>query len=149
MSRNLSIGLPPKRAFLFRTNAPFRKLSVTFVAREEGGKEDKLEFLGDGQQVIVHGIHPDTQKPYEWFGDAPGEIAREDLLGDVTGRPGLQRLDRDVLAAVGRHEDYWQTGVTGADGLHQFQAVYLGHEHVGQHQKSSDALRLLVLHAGR
>ena len=72
------IGRPPKRAFLFRTVEPFSKILINFVARN-GGEPEKLEFLGDGQQVVVAGIHPDTHKPYTWFGGEPGPIAREDL----------------------------------------------------------------------
>ena len=67
------IGRPPKRAYPFRTDQPFKKITINF----EG--EEKLEFLGDGQQVVVNGIHPDTQKPYAWFGGEPGPVAREDL----------------------------------------------------------------------
>src|SRR5205823_7699992 len=73
-------GQPPKRAFLFRTDAPFAKIKRVFG--EPGTPEKdcgKLEFLGDGQQLVVHGIHPDTQGPYSWHGGAPGEIKREDL----------------------------------------------------------------------
>jgi hypothetical protein len=29
--------------------------------------------------VVVHGIHPDTGKPYSWFDDALGPIKRDDL----------------------------------------------------------------------
>ena len=70
----MRIGRPPKRAFLFRTDAPFKKIEVLFV-----GTEEKLEFLGDGQQVVVNGIHPDTHKPYSWFGGEPVEVAWKDL----------------------------------------------------------------------
>ena len=59
----MRIGRPPKRAFLFRTEEPFKKIAINFVARN-GGEAEKLEFLGDGQQVVVAGIHPDTHKPY-------------------------------------------------------------------------------------
>jgi hypothetical protein len=74
------IGRPPKRCFLFRTNAneSFKKIIINFVARN-GGETEKLEFLAAGQQVVVAGIHPDTQAPYRWFGGEPGPIAREDL----------------------------------------------------------------------
>ena len=57
------IGRAPKRAFLFRTIEPFSKIVINFVARN-GGEPEKLEFLGDGQQVVVAGIHPDTRQPY-------------------------------------------------------------------------------------
>ena len=68
----------PKRAVPFRTDAPFPKISVLLTAPD--GKTEKLEFLCDGQQAVVHGIHPVTRKPYDWHGgDAPGKIARPDL----------------------------------------------------------------------
>ncbi len=46
--------------------APFRKITVDL--RAPGGAHDRIEFLADGQQVIVEGIHPDTGQPYRWNG---------------------------------------------------------------------------------
>ena len=69
----VQIGLAPKRAYLFRTDEPFDKITINFAA------EEKLEFLCDGQQVVVDGIHPDTHKPYAWFGGEPGPVTREEL----------------------------------------------------------------------
>ena len=43
------------------------------------GVEHKVEILGDGQQYIVDGIHPDTGKPYRWTGHALWETPRADL----------------------------------------------------------------------
>ena len=71
-------GAPPRRAVPFRSDAPFGKIKVDLIA-PDGSTGQKLEFLGDGQQVVVHGIHPDTHKPYIWTGDAPGQIARQAL----------------------------------------------------------------------
>jgi hypothetical protein len=71
-------GRRPKRAILFRTNAPFAKIAVNFAAAD-GAQAEKLEFLCDGQQVVVEGLHPETQRPYEWFGGSPREIQRDDL----------------------------------------------------------------------
>jgi putative DNA primase/helicase len=43
------IGLPPKRAILFRTNEPFGKIVVNVVAANGSAeKAEKVEFLGDG-----------------------------------------------------------------------------------------------------
>jgi hypothetical protein len=71
-------GLAPKRAMLFRTGAPFRKMRVDFVA--PNGANHHIEFLGDGQQVIVDGIHPDTHKPYYWHGGrSPRNVPRSEL----------------------------------------------------------------------
>src|SRR5262249_27639954 len=43
------------------------------------GAEEKIEFLGDGQQVVVDGIHPDTGKSYSWHGGALTDTRRNDL----------------------------------------------------------------------
>ena len=68
-------GLWPKRAIPFRTDAPFAKITVKFA----GEKAEKLELLCEGQQIVVHGIHPDTGKPYTWSGDELGDVARDAL----------------------------------------------------------------------
>src|SRR5262249_48237194 len=47
------------------------------AAREDA--EEKIELLADGQQFVTSGIHPDTGKPYSWFGGEPGKIKHEDL----------------------------------------------------------------------
>jgi hypothetical protein len=72
------IGRPPKRAFLFRTDEPFDKITINLTA-SDGATGQKLEFLCDGQQVVVDGVHPDTGRPYTWFGGEPGNIKRKDL----------------------------------------------------------------------
>jgi Bifunctional DNA primase/polymerase, N-terminal len=68
----------PKFAIPFRTEEPFKKIIVTLIA-PNGTGEQKIEFLADGEQVVVSGIHPDTGKPYRWHGGEPGEIALADL----------------------------------------------------------------------
>lgn len=74
------IGLPPKRALLFRTDEPFKKIVVNLAAPNGGNKKpEKVEFLASGQQVACFGIHPDTGAPYSWHGGQPDQIAREDL----------------------------------------------------------------------
>ena len=81
---HVRIGLPPKRLIPLRTDAPFRKLTCTFVAPVGAdGKSPKIEILGDGQQYVVAGIHPDTRKPYRWTNGAGDmdvrDIRRDDL----------------------------------------------------------------------
>jgi hypothetical protein len=72
------IGQPPKRAMPFRTDEPFDKITINLIAAN-GSEEEKIEFLSDGQQVVVAGIHPDTKQPYRWHSGEPGQIARHDL----------------------------------------------------------------------
>jgi hypothetical protein len=71
------IGQAPKRAIPLRTDAPFRKIVGNVVAPD--GSEQKIELLGDGQQVVVFGLHPATGKPYSWHGGEPGAVRWEDL----------------------------------------------------------------------
>ena len=75
------IGLPPKRAIPFRTDEPFKKIVVNLIAPNAGtdAKPEKIEFLGNGQQLVVAGIHPDTGKPYSWFGGELYKTRREHL----------------------------------------------------------------------
>src|SRR5262245_28106390 len=71
------IGRAPKRAIPFRTEEPFAKIVVNLIA--PSGTAEKIEFLGDGQQVVIDGIHPDTKQPYRWHGGEPGQIKLEEL----------------------------------------------------------------------
>jgi hypothetical protein len=77
------VGKAPKRLVPFRTDQPFKKFTAELVAPGPGGEIHRLEFLGDGQQFVVDGIHPDTRKPYWWFG---GDLA-------AVGRDKLPRID--------------------------------------------------------
>jgi hypothetical protein len=70
-------GKAPKRAVLLRTNEPFKKIVGLFTAPD--GSEHKIEILGDGQQIVAHGIHPDIHKPYLWYGGEPWTTPREQL----------------------------------------------------------------------
>lgn len=58
------IGQAPKCAVFFRTDQPFPKITQNLIGPD--GREHRIEFLCDGQQVVVHGIHPGTGRPYEW-----------------------------------------------------------------------------------
>jgi AAA domain-containing protein/bifunctional DNA primase/polymerase-like protein len=90
------IGKPPKRAIPFKTDTPFAKIVANVVA--PNGSAEKIEFLGDGQQVAVFGIHPDTQKPYRWRGGEPGQFAREEL--PHIREEEAQKLVDDIVTEV-------------------------------------------------
>jgi AAA domain/Bifunctional DNA primase/polymerase, N-terminal len=74
----LRIGRFPKRAILFRCDAPFAKVS-TGKWIDEKGREHQLEILCDGQQLAVYGEHPDTHQPYTWPGARPARTPRTAL----------------------------------------------------------------------
>jgi AAA domain/Bifunctional DNA primase/polymerase, N-terminal len=71
-------GKPPKRAIPFRTQEPFRKILVPLLA-PNGDTAQKLEFLGDGQQIVVDGEHPEINKPYAWFDKSLLDVHHDEL----------------------------------------------------------------------
>jgi hypothetical protein len=72
------IGNAPKRAIPFCTAKPFSKIAVHVIA-PNGDADQKIEMLGDGQQIVVAGLHPDIKKPYGWHGGTPGAIRHTEL----------------------------------------------------------------------
>jgi hypothetical protein len=73
----LRYGRRPKVAIPFRTDTPFDKIKVLLTAPDVG--EEKIELLCRGQQVVVHGIHPDTHAMYEWSNGSPSNTKRAEL----------------------------------------------------------------------
>lgn len=57
------IGQAPKRLLMYHTDVPFGRMRIWFRVAE---KQHLVEVLGEGQQYVVSGIHPRTQKPYKW-----------------------------------------------------------------------------------
>ena len=88
--RVVRIGKPPKRLIPFRTDEPFAKLSATFLA--PNGEIQRIEILGDGQQALAHGTHPDTGTPYTWHGGCLGEVTRDELP-EINGQEAQELLD--------------------------------------------------------
>ena len=73
-------GNAPKRCIPFQTIEAFPKILRLLGDADTPVKDcEILEFLCDGQQVVVDGVHPDTGKPYSWFGGALGQIKHDDL----------------------------------------------------------------------
>jgi hypothetical protein len=70
-------GKAPKRAILLRTDEPFKKIVRSLTAPD--GSTQKIEIMGNGQQVVVFGTHPETKRDYSWHGGEPGEVKREEL----------------------------------------------------------------------
>jgi AAA domain/Bifunctional DNA primase/polymerase, N-terminal len=71
-------GNAPKRAMLLRTAKPFPKIVAPFT--DPAGNKHKIEVLGAGQQLAVHGIHPDAKVPWTWHSGTPwSEVPHSDL----------------------------------------------------------------------
>ena len=76
-------GRAPKRAMLFRADKPLNKISTPIFVSPDG-RTHKVEILGWGQQIVVHGTHPDTQAPYTWGQTEPGSDLKADELPLLT-----------------------------------------------------------------
>lgn len=78
----LRVGRSPKVAIFFRApegETPPKRTSAAW--RSPDGRVHRIEILGAGQQIVVHGTHPDTGQPYLWpNGDlCAREVAIEEL----------------------------------------------------------------------
>ena len=87
-------GKAPKRAIPFRTDQPFLKITRDFIA--PNGSEQKIEFLGEGQQFVAFGIHPDTEQPYRWHGGDPSTVPLADLPY-ISSAEAYNRVDDVVV----------------------------------------------------
>jgi Primase C terminal 1 (PriCT-1)/Bifunctional DNA primase/polymerase, N-terminal len=75
-------GAAPKRAIPFRiADQPFEKIEAKLIVASgpPDQKIQKIEFLGNGQQIVVAGIHPDTGRNYAWFGGELGDVRVAEL----------------------------------------------------------------------
>lgn len=85
------IGRAPKRLLMYYTSKPFSKMLTDFV--DARGTKHRVEILGEGQQFVAYGIHPDTKQPFRWTSlDEPLDTPT-DMLPELTAEMG-----RAVLA---------------------------------------------------
>lgn len=98
------VGRAPKRLLMYQTPEPFGRMRL--VINTPSGASHLVEILGQGQQFLVHGIHPATGLPYEWLQDPTGvdlvTITRETadafmrelagLLEDLYGEGSVKRI---------------------------------------------------------
>ena len=94
------IGNAPKSLFLFRCTEPFLKTRTGVY--DIDGDDSAVEVLGEGQQFVASGIHPDTLKPYRWPDDSLIDLTPGDLTA-VTPEQLHTFLDgcRNILGRVG------------------------------------------------
>lgn len=62
------IGRAPKRLLVYRAAQPFR-----------GFKYPPVEVLGQGQQFLAYGVHPDTRNPYHWPVQTLADLSIDEL----------------------------------------------------------------------
>jgi AAA domain/Bifunctional DNA primase/polymerase, N-terminal len=118
-------GRLPKRTLPFRTMVPFPKMAASFKAP---GRDEihKVEILGDGQQFVIDGIHPDTNEPYTWHGGTPWNTPRDELA-EVTeaDMQAYLELVAERLAEEFGWERVYTNGHGGARAARQVGATQL------------------------
>ena len=60
------------------------------------GRTHKVEILCHGQQIVVHGIHPNTHAPYTWRGGEPGPELKRDALPLLN----VEKANEFIIAAA-------------------------------------------------
>jgi len=95
-------GQPPKRLVPFRCVTLFNKIMVRFKAPDDDKTLHKIEVLGDGQQFIANGVHPDTGKAYVWRDGDLLSVSHEQLpLLDEASAHRFLRKAAAVMTATG------------------------------------------------
>jgi hypothetical protein len=131
-------GKRPKRAIPFRTDEPFKKITVNLTA-PDSSEGQKIELLADGQQFIVAGIHPETHKSYGWFGGELDETPRGEL-------PDIREEDARVLVEAAVELLVRDFGYTRAAERPKERAKANGHDTDGI---ADWAYLLNAIHTGR
>jgi Protein of unknown function (DUF3987) len=82
----LATAATPWCAPVRHRNVPFRSRQISRLPRFRRRISHRLtdagttsRVLGDGQQIVVFGKHPDTGTDYTWHGGEPGSVARDAL----------------------------------------------------------------------
>lgn len=97
-SAPMRFGAFPKRLLMYGTDTPFSKLKVYLTGpngpKGTDGKDYAVEVLGDGQQYLIYGEHPDGFE-YRWpSGGGPKDCDVWDLS------PLSKQAASDFLAAL-------------------------------------------------
>ena len=71
------VGQPPKTLFVFRCSEPMGKIKTAVF--NINNADCAVEVLGEGQQFVASGIHPDTRKKYLWADDTLMDITVDQL----------------------------------------------------------------------
>jgi hypothetical protein len=111
------VGKPPKRAIVFRTQKPLAKITALLLAAiEPDGKrpDQRVEFLCDGQQVVVDGIHPETRQPYRWHAGCVGDIKRDDL--PEISEDEARAVVEDIVDLLTKEHGYRSVNAKGQPG---------------------------------
>jgi hypothetical protein len=112
-SAPIRVGLAPKRLLVFRRSGKKFPTMKSVWINDEGIKQE-VQILGNGQQFIAYGVHPDTGKPYEWIDNGdPTTVDSGDLpeLNEAQAFEVLDEFDRQCAERGWTHK-VWHRGST-------------------------------------
>ena len=114
------IGAAPKTLLVYRCSEPFTKVKTGIY--DIKGIDANVEILGDGQQFVASGQHPDTKKNYRWPRDSIMDVSPSGLT-EVTPRDLTRFLTMasNVLAEHGDIKSRSMSG-NGKDNMSGFAA---------------------------
>ena len=93
------IGKAPKRALCYRIDGePLDKKATKRYTVDDTFFQ--VEVLGQGQQCVIYGVHPDTKTPYQWVGDSLEHLPF-DQLAPVT-EDQIDKLLREFCDRLGQ-----------------------------------------------
>jgi hypothetical protein len=95
------IGRAPKTLLCYRAAEPFAKLSTAYY-RMPDGSTAHVEILGDGQQFVAFGVHPDTGQ-HHWLDRSPLHLPLSELplITVMQARDLVGEAEAILLAAGG------------------------------------------------
>src|SRR3954454_5133894 len=91
------VGLAPKCLMLYRNDTPIpKKTTEKFYPadmalddiedKELDFKPYQIEILGQGNQFVSFGLHPDAKQPYQWLHASPLDVPLSELPLITTGQ---------------------------------------------------------------
>lgn len=128
------VGRAPRAAVICRTAQPFSKIRLAVIqpngapSQNDDGKPACVEVLGNGQQAVISGLHPKTDKPY--FYERENQRGGLDLLAAQALTEGFPEISAHwvtetlapALSAALRPSGY-RVGVSGSTAPNARQAV--------------------------
>ena len=96
------IGNAPKILLCYRPEIIMKKMKTPELFLPDGTKV-QVEAMGDGQQVVGFGIHPDTRNSYTWPGSDPTDVPLSQLpiVSEIPLRAFLAAAEVILRAAGG------------------------------------------------
>jgi hypothetical protein len=130
------VGRAPKTLLLYRLEAPHGKIATPDLwfgdDVSDKDKKAKVEILLVGQQVVVDGIHPDTNAPYCWLDQSPFDVPAKDVppvtpellkkfvaVAEQILRSAGARTEREIKASKNTSKQSSSTRGRFADAFHQ------------------------------